>query len=86
MALPQPFHSPSTTLITPECEAPGCHVAGDQYTMVRCSSCGGWFCAEHIAVEEGVTLVRPAPRVLKYLAYYQGICSACQQECQQTNR
>jgi hypothetical protein len=54
--------------------------------MVRCRGCGGWFCAEHIAMEEGVTLVRPAPRVLKDLAYYQGICSACQQECPQTNR
>jgi len=37
-------------------------------------------------MEEAVTLVRPAPRVLKDLAYYQGICSACHQEYQQTNR
>ena len=60
MTTPQLPHAPAATLITPECEAPGCSVAGDQYTMVRCHACGGWFCSEHIAAQEGVTLV-PLP-------------------------
>jgi len=66
-------------LLTPECEASGCHVAGDQYTMVRCGECGGWFCTYHIDAQEGVTLIHPAPRVLKSTAYYQSICLACRQ-------
>ena len=66
-------------LLTPECEATGCNVAGDQYTMVRCGECGGWFCIDHIDAKEGATLVYPAPRVLLGLAYYQGICLACRQ-------
>ncbi|MGO8948030.1 MAG: hypothetical protein ACLQUY_10285 [Ktedonobacterales bacterium] len=35
MTLPQSLRSPTATLITPECEALGCRVAGDQYTLVR---------------------------------------------------
>ena len=85
MVLPQSHHASAATLITPECEAPGCSVSGDQYTMVRCRGCGAWFCSEHIAAEEGVTLVRPARRVLRNLAYYEGICLACQQERQPTH-
>jgi hypothetical protein len=27
--------STTATLITPECKAAGCHLTGDQYTMVR---------------------------------------------------
>ena len=79
MTTPQVPHSSAAILLTPECEAPGCHAAGDQYTMVRCRGCGGWFCTDHIDAQEGVTLVHPVPRVLKDLAYYQGICLACRQ-------
>jgi hypothetical protein len=85
MVLPESFHATAATLITPECEAPGCSVSGDRYTMVRCRGCSAWFCSEHIAAEEGVTLIRPAPRVLQSLAYYQGICRACQVQRQQTH-
>jgi hypothetical protein len=85
MTLPQSFHSSATTLITPDCEAPGCSVAGDQYTMVRCRGCGAWFCPDHIAAQEAVTLVHPAPRALQGLAYYQGICVPCQQARQRTH-
>jgi hypothetical protein len=85
MALSPLFHSPGTTLITPECSGPGCHITGDQYTMIRCRRCSAWFCSEHIAAQEEVTLVRPAPRVLSDLAYYQGICVACWQAGQRTH-
>jgi hypothetical protein len=83
MVLPQPLHSHEVTLITPECETPGCRVAGDQHTMIRCRKCSAWFCSEHIAADSEVTLLRPAPWILN-LAYYEGICSACQQVRQQT--
>ena len=76
---------PAPTLITPECDAPGCDVAGDQYTMVRCRGCGAWFCSEHIDGEEGVTLVRPRGRALSGLAYYQGICIPCRQAHERTH-
>lgn len=79
-------HGPGPTLITPECDAPGCGVAGDQYTMIRCRGCGAWFCPEHVAAEEGVTLVRPASRALSGLAFYQGICVPCQQARQQARQ
>jgi hypothetical protein len=77
MTTPQVPHSPAAILLTPECEASGCHVAGDQYTMIRCRGCGGWFCNDHIDAQEGVTLIHLAPQVLRGLAYYQGICQAC---------
>ena len=77
MTTPQVPHASTAILLTPEREAPGCHVAGDQYTMVRCRGCGGWFCTDHIDAQESVTLVHPAPRVLRGLAYYQGICTVC---------
>jgi hypothetical protein len=51
--------------------------------MIRCRVCYAWFCSEHIAAEVDVTLIRPAPRVLG-LAYYQGICLACEQERQRS--
>lgn len=35
MTLSPAFHSSAATLITPECEAPGCSVDGDQYTLVH---------------------------------------------------
>lgn len=76
-------HGPTPTLITPACDARGCGVAGDQYTMVRCHRCGAWFCPEHIAAEEGVTVIRPVRHARGSLAYYQGICVACQQMRQQ---
>ena len=76
MTTPQLPHLPAAMLLTPECGAPGCHVAGDQFTMVRCRGCGGWFCTDHIA-QEDVTLIYLAPRVLKDLAYYQGMCQTC---------
>jgi hypothetical protein len=85
MTLPQSVHLSAATLITPECEAAGCSVSGDQYTMVRCRGCGAWFCSEHIAAQEGVTLVHPAPRVLRHLAYYQGICLTCEQARERTH-
>ena len=51
------LHAP--TLITPEWDAPGCLISGDQYTMVRCRACAAWFCPEHIAPAEGVTVQSP---------------------------
>jgi len=87
MATPGTFQpsvlAPAPILITPECGAPGCSVAGDQYTMVRCGGCHRWFCPEHIDTEEGVTLMRPARPALRGLAYYQGSCALCQQARQQ---
>jgi hypothetical protein len=77
MAIIQPAHLAGVTFITPECEAPDCSVSGDQYTMVRCRGCKAWFCPEHVAVQEGVTLVRPAPRTLLGLAYFEGLCHVC---------
>ena len=85
MTLPQPSQQTVPILLTPECEAPGCHVAGDQYTMVRCEACGSWFCPNHIVKEEGVKLVHTSPRILRGLAFYQGICSACRREPQQSH-
>jgi hypothetical protein len=76
----------SPVLITPECDAPGCGVAGDQYTMVRCRGCGGWFCVKHIAAAEGVTLVRTVRRALNGLAYYQGSCVPCLQARERIQR
>jgi hypothetical protein len=85
MTFPQSLHVPATTLMTPECEAPGCSVASDQYTMVRCRGCGGWFCPEHIDAQEGVRLVRPVVRALHGLAFYQGVCVPCHQADQRTH-
>jgi hypothetical protein len=63
----------------------GCSVASDQYTMVRCRGCGGWFCPEHIDAQEGVRLVRPVVRALHGLAFYQGVCVPCHQADQRTH-
>ncbi len=49
MPLLRTFDLLTPTLLTPECDAPGCSVAGDQYTMIRCRGCGAWFCPDHIA-------------------------------------
>jgi hypothetical protein len=67
------------TLITPECGAPGCHISGDQYEMVRCRGCGKWFCAGHIAPQGSVALVCLAPAAQESLAYYEGVCPTCLQ-------
>jgi hypothetical protein len=77
MDLSRSGHTPAPLLITPECDAPGCTVEGDQYTMVRCRGCGAWFCPEHIDAAAGARLVRLVGAKLKDLAYYQGICAAC---------
>ncbi|MGO8948543.1 MAG: hypothetical protein ACLQUY_12960 [Ktedonobacterales bacterium] len=77
MATAQVSHLYAAMLLTQECESPGCNVAGDQFTMVRCRDCGGWFCPQHVDAKEGVTLIHVAPRVLRGLGYYQGICTAC---------
>lgn len=66
-----------TTLITPACDVPGCTVAGDQYTMVRCRTCGAWVCPQHIAPEEGVTLRHYGRHAPRDLQYYQGLCVRC---------
>jgi len=84
MALLRTGDLPTPTLLTPECDAPGCSVAGDQYTMVHCRSCGAWFCPDHIAAAEGVTLMCPPDPALRGLAYYQGRCVSCQQARQRT--
>lgn len=65
------------TLVTPECGAPRCSEAGDQYTMIHCRSCHAWFCREHIASEEGARLLTTISPALHGLTYYQGICTAC---------
>jgi hypothetical protein len=70
---------PMPMLITPECGAPGCSVVGDQYTMVRSRGCDHWFCPDHLAADEGATLVRLDRPALRGLAYYQGSCVPCRQ-------
>lgn len=77
----QPQSQPDTPmLIAPECHAPGCHHDGDQYSMVKCSTCGHWFCPEHIEMndEHGrrVTLVESG---LRGLSYYLGRCADCRE-------
>lgn len=70
--------APATTLIIPRCQAHGCSVAGDQYTMVRCRKCDGWYCSDHIAIHETVRLITVAAGPAKGLSYYVGICARCQ--------
>ena len=77
MAISLPGHLPAPLLITPECSAPGCTAAGDQYTMVHRRACGAWFCPEHIDAAVGARLVRPGRSALRELAYYEGICVPC---------
>jgi len=79
MTLTLSGHGPAPTLISPECDSPGCSMAGDQYTMVRCRTCGAWFCPRHVASAEAVTLVRTVALELGGLSYYQGSCVPCQQ-------
>jgi hypothetical protein len=79
------FHRAASTLITPECDAPGCNVTGDQDTMVRCRRCRGWFCPEHIDVEEGVALIRLTGSAHSSLSYYRGTCASCHQAYERTS-
>ncbi len=67
-------------MITPECHADGCHNDGDQYTMVKCRSCGHWFCAEHFRSEDEDRSVALVASGLRGLAYYQGYCASCREE------
>ena len=73
---PTPTHGP--LLLTPECGAQGCTVEGDQYSMVRCHVCAGWFCAEHISADEPVRIAHVDARLAPGLTYYSGICPTCQ--------
>ncbi len=70
-------------LIAPECHAPDCHHAGDQYTMVKCRSCEQWFCSDHVDTEETVQLVKTVDRAFQGLSYYAGLCLACHGEIRQ---
>jgi hypothetical protein len=78
--MPSPLQSPEhptlPLIVTPECAAPGCHVAGDQFTMVSCRACGHWFCADHVDAGAGATLVHLGP-ARNGLAYYRGLCASC---------
>jgi hypothetical protein len=75
-------------LIAPECSAQGCHHDGDQFRMIKCRSCGHWFCEEHIVAAEGnqSQRVTRSPTVklvdtgLHGLAYYLGCCVACREQ------
>ena len=65
------------TMIAPECAAAGCSHEGDQYTMARCRHCQRWFCAEHLAQDRPVDLVRALSPSLGGLSYYVGVCEGC---------
>jgi hypothetical protein len=80
-------------LIAPECSAPGCHHNGDVFMMVKCHSCGHWFCEEHIETAQGgrsrsqrATNIANAPTVkriktgLSDLTFFLGSCAACREE------
>mgnify|MGYP001225731997 CR=1 FL=1 len=76
--IPQPTtHTP--LLLTPECGAADCTIEGDQYSMVRCHVCSGWFCADHISPDEPVRVVHMDARLAPGLTYYSGICATCRQ-------
>ena len=77
----QQVHQEAPLLIAPECYAPGCHHDGDQYSMVKCSSCGHWFCAEHIETnDENRGRVALVESGLRGLAYYEGRCPTCREQ------
>jgi hypothetical protein len=93
MKLMQLLKQTTPQLIAPECSAPGCHRAGDRYTMVKCSACGQWYCDAHLAFtldgsapdEPGEPTVRIAqvPTIKLTDAspngptYYVGYCASC---------
>ena len=74
-------------LIAPECSAPGCHHNGEAFMMIKCHSCGQWFCEEHFGSAEGdenqrrrvtdVPTVKLVKTGLNDLTYYLGSCIAC---------
>lgn len=78
LTTPPTTHGP--LLLTPPCGAQGCATEGDQYSMVRCHVCSGWFCAEHIADDEPVRVVRVDVRLAPGLFYYAGVCAGCRQQ------
>lgn len=75
-------------LIAPECSAPKCHHDVDQSMMIKCRSCGQWFCEDHIVPAED----RPGERATQVptvklvgtgwqgVTYYLGYCATCYQE------
>ena len=79
MAISLSGRLPEPLLITPDCHSPDCGVTGDQYTMVQCRACGGWFGPAHIDAAAGARLVRLGRWELRDLAYYEGICVPCHQ-------
>lgn len=76
-------------LIVPECSAPKCHHSGDHYTMIKCRSCGAWYCEEHMEAPDRGSRSGPGARVTgaptvrrvdlgrEGLAYNLGYCAAC---------
>ncbi len=60
MPLLRTFDLLTPTLLTPECDAPGCSVAGDQYTMIRCRGCGAWFCPHRTRHPVGSPTIKAA--------------------------
>jgi hypothetical protein len=48
--------------------------------MIKCRSCGHWFCGEHLKVDDddrGIALVDTG---LQGLAYYLGHCATCREQ------
>jgi hypothetical protein len=75
---------PTPLIIAPECALPGCHHSGDHHTMVKCRSCGLWYCEAHvIPTEASGTRISQVPTVRLIdtgahgLSYYLGYCMAC---------
>jgi hypothetical protein len=80
-------------IIAPECSAPGCHRAGDHYTMVKCGACGHWYCEDHLVftldlaapdmISEPTTRIAQVPTIkltdasAHGLTYYVGYCASC---------
>ncbi len=71
-------------LIAPECSAPNCYRDGEQYMMIKCRSCGHWFCEEHLEGAEDsqsqraqVPTVKLVETGVRGLTYYLGYCSTC---------
>ena len=67
-------------VIAPECHEPGCHHAGDQFTMVKCRSCDHWFCAEHLGTQDTIRRSSIMETGVKGLAYYLGLCASCREK------
>jgi hypothetical protein len=67
-------------LIAPECAAPGCHYDGDQHMMVKCRSCGLWFCKEHLKGDDSGLSITLVDTGLHGLAYNLGYCTTCREK------